>query len=408
MPQFGGKNAKKTSSDSKRHFTVVIDRGKEGTNVPPKEHGLYVSSTPSSAAKKAVTKLCAANKSKKVEFHIREITQGSKKKTYGPYIGYIEKLKEPIELKDRVIKYKPIAKLSRTLGAKKGGMMRGGEIDILDYYKQTVGLVKHSVYREKYGTGVVKNIKESYSDKVISERDGLISRFNQALQYFGTENHGLKYYIDMVKTWSNHIELIFVLALEHKSDTLRVTPYLLANLVTIYPFCLRFVCRLVLNDMFKEKEDLYCLLKQINYNASLYWNLPEGDKSIRPDINPVFTPYCLLVGYLQFPHKPTYLGVENTLDTFFAWFGIMNPNELGGLNNTKDIIMNFISSIREENRINILKQFNLLTQMPKIAKSIIKENYNGIGNTLTVLSIAELLLKPPARLLLPSVNVFNS
>ena len=67
MPQLGSK-------DSKRHFTVVMRN---------KEHGLYVSSTPSSAAKKAVTKLCAANKSKKVEFHIREITQGSKKKIYG-------------------------------------------------------------------------------------------------------------------------------------------------------------------------------------------------------------------------------------------------------------------------------------------------------------------------------------
>ena len=108
MPQFGGK-------DSKRHFTVVLGG---------KEHGLYVSSTPSSAAKKAVTKLCAANKSKKVEFSIREITQGSKKKTYGPYEGHIEKLKEPIELKGRVIKYKPVAKLSRKSGAKKGGMNR--------------------------------------------------------------------------------------------------------------------------------------------------------------------------------------------------------------------------------------------------------------------------------------------
>jgi hypothetical protein len=67
MQQFGEK-------DSKRHFTVVMGG---------KEHGLYVSSTPSSAARKAVTKLCAANKSKKVEFSIREITQGSKKKTYG-------------------------------------------------------------------------------------------------------------------------------------------------------------------------------------------------------------------------------------------------------------------------------------------------------------------------------------
>ena len=124
MPQFGGKNAKKTkktSYSSKRHFTVVMGG---------KEHGLYVSSTPSSAARKAVTKLCAANKSKKVEFYIREITQDSKKKTYGPYKGYIEKLKEPIELKGRVIKYKPVAKLSgktsKKTAVKKGGM-RGGE-----------------------------------------------------------------------------------------------------------------------------------------------------------------------------------------------------------------------------------------------------------------------------------------
>ena len=105
MQQFGGK-------DSKRHFTVVMG---------DKEHGLYVSSTPSSAARKAVTKLCTANKSKKVEFHIREITQGSKKKTYGPYSGYIEKLKEPIELKGRVIQYKPVVKLSGKTSAKKGG-----------------------------------------------------------------------------------------------------------------------------------------------------------------------------------------------------------------------------------------------------------------------------------------------
>jgi hypothetical protein len=116
MSQFGGK-------DSKRHFTVVMGG---------KEHGLYVSSTPSSAAKKAVTKLCAANKSKKVEFHIREITQGSKKKTYGPYSGHIEKLKEPIKLKSYVIEHKPIAKLSSKSGAKKGGM-RGGAYEFIMY-----------------------------------------------------------------------------------------------------------------------------------------------------------------------------------------------------------------------------------------------------------------------------------
>jgi hypothetical protein len=103
----------------KRHFTVVIGS---------KEHGLYVSSKPSSAAKKAVSKLCASNKSKKVEFCLREITQGSKKKTYGPYVGEMKKLKKPIELKGRMIRHEiklhlKKMKSSTTKPAKK---MRGG------------------------------------------------------------------------------------------------------------------------------------------------------------------------------------------------------------------------------------------------------------------------------------------
>jgi hypothetical protein len=88
----------------KRHFTVVIGS---------KEHGLYISSKPSSAAKKAVSKLCASNKSKKIEFCLREITQGSKKKTYGPYLGEMKKLKKPIELEGRVIRYETIVYLKK-------------------------------------------------------------------------------------------------------------------------------------------------------------------------------------------------------------------------------------------------------------------------------------------------------
>lgn len=139
MLHFGGK-LKKTSSDSKRHFTVIIEKGKTKNN--PKEHGLYVSSTPLSAARKVVTKLCASKKGNKVEFHIREITQGSKKKTYGPYVGYLEKLKDPIELKGRVIKYKPVVKLSKKISSKinlSGGMslheLESKLSDTLLYYK---------------------------------------------------------------------------------------------------------------------------------------------------------------------------------------------------------------------------------------------------------------------------------
>ena len=97
----------------KRHFTVVEKNGKE--------HGLYVSSSPYSAAKKAVTKLCASNKSKKVEFYLREITQGSKKKTYGLYKGEMKKLKTQIELKGRVIRYETIVHLKKVKKSMKGG-----------------------------------------------------------------------------------------------------------------------------------------------------------------------------------------------------------------------------------------------------------------------------------------------
>jgi hypothetical protein len=103
-------------SSSKRHFTVVMDY---------KEHGLYISSTPSSAAKKAVSKLCSDNKNKKVEFCIRETTQNSNKKVYGPYIGYMQKLEKPVELKGRIIQYRPISKLKNKVGKMKGGYIQG-------------------------------------------------------------------------------------------------------------------------------------------------------------------------------------------------------------------------------------------------------------------------------------------
>ena len=171
MPQLGGKPAKKTkktSSDSKRHFTVVMGN---------KEHGLYVSSTPSSAAKKAVTKLCAANKSKKVDFHIREITQGSKKKIYGPYEGYIEKLKEPIELKGRVIKYKPVAKLSGKTGVKKGGMRGGAKSIVVNMdYQPKFRIITNADFRKNYlfnPIDLVLNLQKTYEKNLGDRTKGI-------------------------------------------------------------------------------------------------------------------------------------------------------------------------------------------------------------------------------------------
>lgn len=111
-------------SSSKRHFTAVVGS---------KENGLYISASPSSAARKIVSKLCASSKSKKVEFCVREITNGSKKKTYGPYLGEMKKLAKPIELKGRVIRFdiKVLLKKKKTAtktGKKIGKKMRGGRV----------------------------------------------------------------------------------------------------------------------------------------------------------------------------------------------------------------------------------------------------------------------------------------
>jgi hypothetical protein len=106
-------------SSSKRHFTAVIGK---------KEQGSYASSSPSSAARKAVSKLCADDKNRKIEFYMRETTQASIKKVYGLYIGYMEKLKKPIELKGRVIRYKPVAKLL------KNKKMKGGSFKVYYYW----------------------------------------------------------------------------------------------------------------------------------------------------------------------------------------------------------------------------------------------------------------------------------
>jgi hypothetical protein len=155
MNQFGGK-------DSKRHFTVVMK---------DKEHGLYVGFAPSSVAKKVVTKLCASNKGKKVEFHIREITQGSKKKTYGPYEGHLERLREPIELNGRIIKYKPVVKLSAKKSVQKGGAPKIGNAK----YFQEIG----SIIKEDVDFGYIYGIKFSISGSSLQF-------FNNDDQLFGS------------------------------------------------------------------------------------------------------------------------------------------------------------------------------------------------------------------------------
>jgi hypothetical protein len=126
-------------SSSKRHFTAIIGK---------KEQGTYVSSSPSSAARKAVSKLCADDKNRKVKFSIRETTRDSNKKIYGPYIGYMQRLDRPVELEGRVIRYKPFAKLDKKGSKRNEGFIFQSKIK----QKGGINCVNERVFKNILGT----------------------------------------------------------------------------------------------------------------------------------------------------------------------------------------------------------------------------------------------------------------
>ncbi len=111
-----------------------------------------------------------------------------------PYSGYIEKLKDPIELKGRVIKYKPVAKLSGKSGAKKGGMRGGGGeivlndiVDFATYYSLNLELngIRY-VYRLDYSIKDDKNKHYYLFDKTDNKNLGsLFSLQPKFYEHFG-------------------------------------------------------------------------------------------------------------------------------------------------------------------------------------------------------------------------------
>jgi len=93
-----------------RNFKIVEVDGKA------MEFGIYHSRTTSGAAAKAFTQICrqmSKNKKCKHTFSIKETTNDSAKKIYGPYVGERVKLSKPIELNGRTIEYKHVVHRSK-------------------------------------------------------------------------------------------------------------------------------------------------------------------------------------------------------------------------------------------------------------------------------------------------------
>ena len=81
--------------NSFRYFKIISVNNKKR-----KDEGRYkTKGSPGDAAKKAFTQLSKKYKTNKLIFSIKETTQGSNKKIYGPYLGKKIKLKKPLEVK---------------------------------------------------------------------------------------------------------------------------------------------------------------------------------------------------------------------------------------------------------------------------------------------------------------------
>jgi hypothetical protein len=123
---YGGGN---DNDNDKRKFTVFevddksIDLGEGG------RYTVTMKASPSDAARKAFSALCRKLKKSHFTFSIRETTQGSKKKVYGPYIGNRKRLSKPKvyyrtvngKKKKMEIKHKHTVKLYKKHQGKLGG-----------------------------------------------------------------------------------------------------------------------------------------------------------------------------------------------------------------------------------------------------------------------------------------------
>ncbi len=158
---------------TKRYFTIVIGS---------KENGRYISSSPISLAKKVLSKLLILHKCKKIEFCIRETTKSSEKKIYGPYLGEMKKLEKPIELKDRIIHYKPSVHIKKE---KIHIKMRGGDdFQLSNFF---IGDYNHQSLIQK-----LNEIKKNNSVVIVNGNNCKITKMNPSqytieLQIFETK-----------------------------------------------------------------------------------------------------------------------------------------------------------------------------------------------------------------------------
>ena len=137
---------------SYRYFKIISVNNK----IEHDEGRYKTKGSPGNAAKKAFTQLSRKKNIKKLTLTIKETTQGSSKKEYGPYVCEKVKLKKPIEVKYKGIN-KPVLMKTKT------------KIHLVKKRKQKGGVPITGLYKHLRSKNLNKkgNLKKNIANKII-------------------------------------------------------------------------------------------------------------------------------------------------------------------------------------------------------------------------------------------------
>ena len=159
-------------TDSFRHFKIISVNNKK-----VKDEGRYkTKASPGDAAKKAFTQLSKKYKTNKLTFSIKETTQDSNKKIYGPYLGKKTKLKKPLTVKYKGKNGKNklvMIKYETTIHLLKDHKQKGGKVSNEELKKFNDELKKiHNSIKDESGFRLGKK-NEGYLGN-----SGILSKYN--------------------------------------------------------------------------------------------------------------------------------------------------------------------------------------------------------------------------------------
>ena len=255
---------------------------------------------------------------------------------------------------------------------------------IIEFYNKLNALLIYTKPNDNRLLGSQYISYEEYMIKTVyPDTTSKINAINEKFVELKQQKNGIGLKSFMVTISSFEPKIILLLAIDNKViNEAYFTPYLLFDGKTVYPMCLKFVCRLYINNL--DEKKLFELIVELYSDVLKYLSSQVID-------------VCNIQGHPPgFGFIPNLLSDDSVLkldnhqtknnnaliNTFIAWFGVMVPDEFGGIFSIKDTLKTYIPlQILNETEFNETESLK-----------VIRQNYGHLHN-LTVGNIYK-LFKP--------------